>query len=194
VEWKVRNNDEGFYKYEVELINTFDKTVEGLDEKVFESVVEEVFEQYKDQVYRYTRDLIVELKSRGYFLIAISGSHKELVEKVADYYGFDDFVGTDYTRSGSKLKSEAFVASHHKEELLKEMIKKHRLDLKGSYAVGDTPSDAPMLGMVENGIAFNPDKKLYNLAQKNGWKVVVERKNVVYELTGSNFGETSTST
>lgn len=182
MQWKVRNDAEGFYKYEVELIDTFDKTVEGLDEKVFEDVVDEVFEQYKDQVYTYTRDLIRELKSRGYFLIAISGSHKELVEKMAQYYGFDDFVGTDYARSESKLQSEAFVASHHKEELLKEMIDKHGLSLNDSYAVGDTSSDAPMLAMVENGIAFNPDRKLYNLAQKNGWKIVVERKNVVYEL------------
>ncbi len=121
MEWKVRNDDEGFYKYELELIKTFDKTVEGLDEKVFEAVVDKVFEQYKDQVYTYTRDLISELKAKSYFLIAISGSHKELVEKMADYYGFDDFVGTDYARSDSKLSSEAFVASHHKEELLKQM-------------------------------------------------------------------------
>lgn len=182
MQWKVRNDNEGFCKYEMELINTFDKTVEGLDENVFETVVDEVFEQYKDQVYAYTRDLISELKSKDYFLIAISGSHKELVEKMAKYYGFDDFVGTDYARYESKLKAEAFVASHHKEELLMEMINKHKLDLEGSYAVGDTSSDAPMLAMVQNGIAFNPDKKLYNLAQKNGWKIVVERKNVVYEL------------
>lgn len=182
MDWKVRNDDEGFYRYELSLIRAFDDTVEGLDENIFLEVVDEVFEQYKDQVYTYTRDLIKKLKQDGYFLIFISGSHNELVQKLAKYYGFDDFAGTNYSRSNSKLKSDVFVAAHHKEELLAQMIKKHNLSLEDSYAVGDTASDAPMLSMVQNPIAFNPDKKLYKLAKENGWKVVVERKNVVYEL------------
>lgn len=186
MDWKVRSSDEGFYEYEDELIRIFGESVDGLDERIFESAVNEIFEQYKDQVYAYTRDLIAKLKSENYFLIAISGSHKELVEKIADYYGFDDFVGTDYVRKDSKLTSEVFVAAHHKKELLEKMIEKHNLSLVSSYGVGDTSSDAPMLSLVENAIAFNPDKKLYNLAQKNNWKIVVERKNVVYEIAGSN--------
>lgn len=188
MQWKVRGDDEGFYKYELELINIFDSTVEGLSEDVFEEVATQIFEQYKDQVYKYTRDLLKRLKSEGYFLIAISGSHKELVEKMAEYYGFDDFAGTDYSREEAKLKSDVFVASHHKERLLKEMIKKHNLSLEGSYAVGDTSSDAPMLAIVQNAIAFNPDKKLYKLALENNWKVVVERKNVVYEFAPNKTG------
>jgi HAD superfamily phosphoserine phosphatase-like hydrolase len=182
MEWKVRNDNDGFYKYELSLINAFDETVDGLDEKVFLCLVDEVFEQYKDQVYTYTRDLITKLKSEGYFLIFISGSHNELVQKLAEYYGFDDFAGTHYSREKSKLKKDAFVAAHHKKELLEEMIQKHELSLEGSYGVGDTASDAPMLEMVENAIAFNPDKKLYKLALENNWKIVVERKNVVYEI------------
>ncbi len=180
--WKRRENEDGFYNYELDLIAVFDKAVAKLDVDIFDAMVEEVFEQYKDQVYTYTRDLILKLKADGYKIIAISGSHTELVEKIAEYYAFDDFVGTSYARRGKNLSPDPFVASHHKADLLEKLIAKHNLDLKDSYAVGDTLSDAPMLAMVENPIAFNPDKRLYNLAQKNGWKVVVERKNVVYEL------------
>jgi HAD superfamily hydrolase (TIGR01490 family) len=182
MEWKVRNNEDGFYKYELSLIKVFDETVDGLDEKVFLSLVDDVFEQYKDQVYTYTRDLIAKLKSENYFLIFISGSHNELVQKLAEYYGFDDFAGTHYSRENSKLKSDVFVAAHYKKELLEKMIEKHRLSLEDSYGVGDTASDAPMLEMVENAIAFNPDKKLYKLALENNWRIVVERKNVVYDI------------
>lgn len=182
MDWKVRNDDEGFYRYELSLIKTFDETVDGLDEKVFMELVDEVFEQYKDQVYTYTRDLIKKLKQEDYFLMFISGSHNELVQRLAEYYGFDDFAGTNYAREGSRLKSDVFIAAHHKEDLLKKMIDKHNLSTEDSYAVGDTSSDAPMLAMVQNPIAFNPDKKLYELAKENNWKTVVERKNVVYEL------------
>ena len=40
----------------------------------------------------------------------------------------------------------------------------------------------PFLEMVENPICFNPNEKLYTEAKRQGWKVVVERKDVIYEL------------
>jgi len=35
---------------------------------------------------------------------------------------------------------------------------------------------------VENPIAFNPDKKLKLRAEREGWKIVVERKDVIYQI------------
>jgi phosphoserine phosphatase len=39
-----------------------------------------------------------------------------------------------------------------------------------------------MMDIVENPIAFNPEKKLFEYIGQKGWKIVVERKNMVYEL------------
>jgi phosphoserine phosphatase len=39
-----------------------------------------------------------------------------------------------------------------------------------------------MLKLVENPTAFNPEKKLFDHAAKQGWKIAIERKNVSYEL------------
>ena len=55
-------------------------------------------------------------------------------------------------------------------------------DLEGSTAVGDTESDIPMLEVVGHPIAFNPNTKLAEHAQEKGWRIVVERKDVIYEL------------
>jgi phosphoserine phosphatase len=49
-------------------------------------------------------------------------------------------------------------------------------------ARGDTESDIPMLELVEIPIAFNPNKKLFEHAKARGWRTVVERKDVIYEL------------
>jgi phosphoserine phosphatase len=48
--------------------------------------------------------------------------------------------------------------------------------------VGDTDGDIPLLRKVETPICFNPNQKLYEHAKKEGWPVVVERKDVVYTL------------
>jgi phosphoserine phosphatase len=45
-----------------------------------------------------------------------------------------------------------------------------------------------MLAKTETAIAFNPSKQLFVAAKKNGWRVVVERKNVIYKLSAKNDG------
>ena len=69
-----------------------------------------------------------------------------------------------------------------KAKVLKRAIEKEKLTLGGSVGVGDTESDIAFLKMVENPICFNPNKKLYQYAKRAGWKVIVERKDVIYCL------------
>ena len=65
---------------------------------------------------------------------------------------------------------------------IRELMSTHHAILADSIAVGDSEGDIPMLEMVEQPIAFNPTKELFEHAREAGWKVVVERKNVVYQL------------
>jgi len=58
----------------------------------------------------------------------------------------------------------------------------HDLTLEGSYGVGDTESDAKFLEIVENPIAFNPNHNLKEIAEEKGWMIVVEKKDVVYNI------------
>jgi phosphoserine phosphatase len=44
-----------------------------------------------------------------------------------------------------------------------------------------------MLSSVGNPIAFNPNDALAAHAKKYGWKIIVERKNVIYDLKNFNF-------
>lgn len=180
--WKQREDINSFSAYEMVLVKAFEKALTQIDSKVFDKIVDEVLNEYKHQTYRYTKELLKKLKSKGYFLIAISGSHHEIVAEIAKYYGFDDFIGSQYPRKQGKFTGEKIIASLMKDTLLKSIIKKHSLSLDGSYAVGDSNSDTPLLKIVENPIAFNPDQKLFKIAKKEGWKIVIERKNMIYEL------------
>ncbi|HYH75042.1 MAG TPA: hypothetical protein VD735_03700, partial [Candidatus Saccharimonadales bacterium] len=39
-----------------------------------------------------------------------------------------------------------------------------------------------MLAVTEHAIAFNPNAALYEAAEERGWDIVLERKNMIYEL------------
>jgi phosphoserine phosphatase len=63
---------------------------------------------------------------------------------------------------------------------------KHGVSREGSIAIGDSGSDIAMLELVERPIAFNPTKGLFEHAKANNWEIVIERKNVVYELKAND--------
>ena len=184
--WKRRESPDGFHEYERVLIKCYEAALTKIKPEEFDAVVLGVIEEYKDQVYTYTRNLIKILREDGYFLLAISGSHHELVGHMAKYYKFDDFIGSQYERTSTGFSGKSYIPSFDKASALRKLTEKHSLDYDQSFAVGDTNSDAPMLKMVENPIAFNPDTILFKTAQKNGWKVLVERKNMIYELEQQN--------
>ncbi len=184
--WKRRSYSEAFKTYEQALVKTYEKILTGLDSQHFEQAAQAVFNEYKDQVHIYTRDLIKQLKHQGYLLFAISGSQTEIVSKIADYYGFDACVGSTYTKKQGRFTGEVQTTVGGKHTILKRLIHDHHATPKGSIAVGDSEGDILMLQMADTPIAFNPSKNLYDHAVKKHWKIVIERKNVWYELEPRN--------
>jgi HAD superfamily hydrolase (TIGR01490 family) len=185
--WKKRESADSYHAYEMEIVKGFESALDRLTTQEFDEIIDSIIDEYKDQVYIYTRDLLKNLKDQGYFLLAISGSHHELIEKIAKYYQFDDYKGSVYQRNedSTGFNGKKYIASSNKESALKEMIKQHNLSLTDSYGIGDSKTDIPILKTVDNPIAFNPNRMLYETARTNNWKIVIERKDMIYELQPS---------
>jgi HAD superfamily hydrolase (TIGR01490 family) len=183
--WKKRNDS--FQAYELALIKLVDKSLPKTSHQDFLKACQTVMEEYKDQVYTYTRDLLRDLKQHDYLLFALSASQSEIVGMIAEYYGFDDFAATSYEVKNDYFTGHrALVKKESKPEYLKSLVQKHGAIWEGSLAIGDSESDIPLLSTVESPIAFNPSKELFDHAATNRWKIVVERKNMIYELEPSN--------
>ncbi len=178
--WKNRSG--AFTDYERQVIDIYDEAIKQLSKDQFEAAAEAVFNEYKDQVYTYTRGLITELKSKEYLLFAISGSQNEIIAKISDYYGFDDYRGSEYEYKDSRFTGIKTVAAWHKDKVLTELVRRHGADFKDSIAVGDSHSDIAMMKLVERPIAFNPERRLFDHASNRGWEIVLERKDMIYNL------------
>jgi HAD superfamily hydrolase (TIGR01490 family) len=186
MQWKRRAESESFKTYERHLVSFYDQLLENLSVAQFMEAADAVFEVYKDQVYVYTRDLIADLKKKNYLLFALSGSQSEIVEKIANYYGFDDYIGSTYERSGKFFTGTKIFHLGKKDVVLKKLVSRHKAITSDSIAVGDSTGDTSMLEAVEHPIVFNPERKLFDYAKEKGWRVVIERKNMVYELEMKN--------
>ena len=176
----------GHYEdYVAGVIRAFHRNIKGVEYKEFTRVAEEVVAEQKDRVYRFTRDLIKNLKKRGYYLLAISHSPKSILDHFCKRVGFNKVYGMLFETGPSDKFTGKVIDEHlimNKAVTLKRAVAREGLTLKGSVGVGDTESDIPFLELVETPICFNPNAKLYAHAKRNHWRVVVERKDVVYEI------------
>lgn len=177
---------EGEYdEYIRAVVEAFLQHIKGMKYRVLADAAEVVVEDQRNHVYRYTRDLLKELKKKGYFLLAVSHSPKTILDKFCPRFGFDKVYGTLYETGPNDAFTGEIIDSHlifNKAAIVKRAVEKHNLSLAHSIAVGDTDSDIPMLEMVSKPICFNPNARLYKHAKREGWKVVVERKDVIYEI------------
>lgn len=188
--WKKRERETSFNDYEETLVKLIDRAITNIRAEDLQAACRRVLLEYKDQVYIYTRDLIQDLKVKNYLLFAISASQAEIVELLASYYGFDDYGGSMYeVKNGYFTGRKDVLMSDRKPVHLQKLVAKHGADWAGSVGVGDSESDIPMLSIVEQPIAFNPTRKLYEYATKNAWHVVVERKNMIYRLEPGEHGK-----
>lgn len=180
--WKKRTHGSAFAEFDQAMIDGFDEQLPRLKIAYFDLAAEQVIAAHKDNVYVYTRNLVRTLKEQDYFLIAVSGSQQEIVGPFAEHYGFDTWVGKRFERGGEYFTGHARKTHDKKGKHLQKLIDKHDLTLAGSIAVGDSGGDIEMLSMVEQPIAFNPESNLFEQARAKGWKIVLERKNMIYEL------------
>ncbi len=177
---------EGEYEdYIMALVGAFRHHLKGVHYGELADSAERVVERQWKRTYRWTRDLLGELKERGYYLLAVSHSPKTVLDKFCPRLGFDKAYGIVY-EIGPQECFTGEVADEHlimnKAAIVQRAAEKEGLSFAHSIGVGDTESDVPFLEIVAKPVCFNPNKNLYRYARRAGWKVVVERKDVVYEL------------
>lgn len=179
-------NREGDYQEYIEaVVRAFRAHLKGLHYGLLADAADKMVERQWKRTYRYTRELLASLKERNYFLLAVSHSPKTVLDKFCPRLGFDKVYGVVYEIGPQECFTGTVAEEHliyNKANILKRAIEKEELTLRNSVGVGDTESDVSFLEMVAQPICFNPNMKLYRYAKRMGWKVVVERKDVVYQL------------
>lgn len=193
-------NRKGHYNdYLMKLVRVFYKYLVGCSTRKIEPVVRTVIARQKNRVYRYTRQLAQDFRRAGYFLLVISNSPEPMVRRFAQTLKFDAAIGhaleiKDGIYTGQSIvdgKKRPGIAFMCKVPILERFINenKHRMkvDLSRSVMVGDSEGDLPLLSYVGRPIAFNPSLPLAKIAQRRKWPIIVERKDVIYDIKTVRF-------
>lgn len=174
-----------YENYRQRLVHLYSKNIKGCSVEDVKKASKAVVSFHKDRTYVFAEKIIKKLKDENYHIIAISGSPIEIVREFnEEHLHFDEVFGSVYEVGDDNLYTgeEEFVPVENKGQLIKQYAFENKLTLEDSYGIGDTESDASFLELMDNPIAFNPNHNLKEIAEKKNWKIMVEKKDVIYEI------------
>jgi HAD superfamily hydrolase (TIGR01490 family) len=125
-------------------------------------------------IYAEALELIEQHQQAGRRVYLVSASPEEIVHPLAEYLGVDDAIASRAVvdEEGRYTGEMAFYAyGAFKAAAMADIAERDDLDLTASYAYSDSFTDAPMLEVVGNPVAVNPDRLLAKLARERSWEV-----------------------
>lgn len=149
---------------------------EGISEDRLMSLADEAFDSIlKKAVYPGAKELIATCRDRGHDVVIVSGSLDFLMNRLADHLGATHVIANRLEihagyATGKLLRP--VVAGPEKAKLIRDHARAHGHDLDDCFAYSDSYSDVPMLSVVGQPAAVNPDAALERLARAYHWPVL----------------------
>jgi HAD superfamily phosphoserine phosphatase-like hydrolase len=175
-----------YEQYRLGLVELYEKHIAGCKLTDIEKASKIVVSFHQNRTYIFAEQMIAKLRKENYHLIAVSGSPVEIVREYdKSHLKFDAVFGSVYSlnEKGVYTGESQYEPVKNKGNLVNQYVLDNNLTLDDSYGMGDTESDASFLSIVANPIAFNPNDNLKAIAQDKGWRIVVEKKDVVYDIS-----------
>ncbi len=111
---------------------------------------------------------------QGYEVVLASASLFEIVDKLNRFLSLNYAISTKLESKNNKYTGKILGSIPYGEDKAREakkLLTDEKLSLDDSYAYTDHYSDLPLLELVKNPIAVNPDRKLRAIAKKKRWVI-----------------------
>lgn len=153
-------------------VDSIDPFFDGLPERRIREMALRLVEEIGSMRYLFSSTLLERLSApppseRG-LIVAVTGSPMEIAEPFCRQLGFDLVIGVTYNvLDGRYTGTRDEQSVHHKGSVIDELAARFGLDLAECLAIGDSPSDIPMLDRVGHPFVLNPNGDLLRYARKN---------------------------
>ena len=118
-------------------------------------------------------------RDAGDQLVIITSTNSFIVQPICGMLGVTDIISTDLVTSDGEFTGEVQGVVPFQEGKvirLNSWLSKTNVSLKNSWFYTDSVNDIPLMQIVSNPVAVDPDDKLYNIAKDRNWKIISLRK------------------
>jgi HAD superfamily hydrolase (TIGR01490 family) len=119
--------------------------------------------------------LIADHRARGHELLIITATNHFITKPIADALGVPDILACEAEIVDGLYTGEpSGIPSYHagKVTRLYDWLDDRDTTLEGAWFYSDSHNDLPLLELVDNPVAVDPDDKLLARAQELGWPVI----------------------
>lgn len=139
------------------------------------AIASSVFDDYMvDKLWPGTLALARFHIEAGQRVWLVSATPIEVAEVIAERLGLSGAIGTRSEVDNGVYTGRLIgypVHGQAKADAVSKLAKAEGLDLSRCWAYSDSANDIPMLSLVGNAVAINPDKKLNAYANAHAWQV-----------------------
>ena len=169
--------------------SAYEESLKGISYSDVMFAARHVIQNRADGVYKFTRSRIEQHRKKGHMVIFISGRRDFLVRQMAKVWKADVYRGSTYVFSRGIFTGKIIPMwdSVSKQNAINELVNIYDIDMKHSYAYGDTNGDISMMMSVGHPYAINPAKELIENIRNDEMlrkkvQIIVERKDVIYKV------------
>ncbi len=124
-------------------------------------------------------ELVEKHRSLGHTLLVITATNRFITAPIVEMYGIENLIATtpelvDEQYTGEIVGVPCFQEG--KVTLLNAWLEETGESLTGSYFYSDSHNDLPLLKLVDNPVAVDPDEKLRHFAEAQGWEIMSLRR------------------
>ena len=149
--------------------------IKGIKEKEFENLGKVVYEEHlADTIYPESRKLIASHLEKGHRVVIVSAATIYQIRPIANELQIKDVFCTEMEVKKGHFtgKIEEMCWGEGKAIAGKRFAKANKVDLSKSFFYTDSFDDYPLLEIVGNPCATNPDNRLSQIAFENGWPIL----------------------
>ena len=124
-------------------------------------------------------DLVDRHRRAGDTLMIITATNTFVTAPIAERLGIDHLIATNPEMKNGRYTGEVDGIPSFREgkvERLRIWLEEHAQDLKGSSFYSDSHNDIPLLDIVDNPVAVDPDDELAAYAAARNWPVISLRR------------------
>lgn len=120
-------------------------------------------------------DLIDKHRQAGDTLAVITATNSFVTTPIVEAFGIDNLLATEPEKNGNGYTGKVAGTpcfQQGKVTRLQQWMEEHDMDLEGSWFYSDSHNDIPLLNIVDNPIAVDPDQQLRQLASEQDWPII----------------------
>ncbi|MBF0444083.1 MAG: HAD family hydrolase [Magnetococcales bacterium] len=126
-------------------------------------------------IAKKSRQLLKKHRDNGDTLIIITATNRFVTTPIAQVLEVEHLIATNVEIKNGQYTGKASGTPCFQEgkvTLLNKWLKQNQQDLAGSWFYSDSHNDLPLLNVVDNPVAVDPDDKLEKYAQQKSWPII----------------------